>query len=236
MRLDKFIADMQSETRSAVREYIKRGAVTVNGAVMKKPEYKVNELEDKICLMGKELCFQQFAYYMLHKPADVVTATKDARERTVMDLMREAPGKNLFPVGRLDKDTEGLLLVTNDGALSHRLLSPKQHVEKTYYVECEGELSTDSVFRLEQGVDIGDDKLTLPAKVNEIKQLDGTYSLKLSITEGRFHQVKRMIQAVGGNVIYLKRISFGGLKLDETLSIGEWRLLRQEEIEQLKED
>ncbi|MBD5452691.1 MAG: rRNA pseudouridine synthase [Lachnospiraceae bacterium] len=236
MRLDKFIADMQSETRSAVREYIKRGAVTVNGEVVKKPEYKVNELEDKICLMGKELCFQQFVYYMLHKPADVVTATKDARERTVMDLMREASGKNLFPVGRLDKDTEGLLLVTNDGALSHRLLSPKRHVEKTYYVECEGELSTDAVFRLEQGVDIGDDKLTLPAGVNEIKRLDGTYSLKLSITEGRFHQVKRMIQAVGGNVTYLKRISFGGLKLDETLSTGEWRLLRQEEIEQLMEN
>lgn len=236
MRLDKLIADMQSETRSAARAYIKRGVVTVNAVVIRKPEYQVNAQEDNICLMGKTLCFQQFAYYMLHKPAGVVTATKDARERTVMDLMREASGKNLFPVGRLDKDTEGLLLVTNDGALSHRLLSPKRHVEKTYYVEFEGTLSTEAIFRLEQGVDIGDDKPTLPARVNDIKQLGKTYSLQLSITEGRFHQVKRMIQAVGGNVIYLKRISFGGLKLDEMLPAGAWRLLRQEEIEQLKED
>lgn len=235
MRLDKFIADMQSETRSAAREYIKRGTVTVNGEVVQKPEYKVNEQTDTVCLMGKELCFRQFVYYMLHKPSGVVTATKDARERTVMDLMRGADGKDLFPVGRLDKDTEGLLLITNDGALSHRLLSPKKHVEKTYYTECAGELSKDAVLKLEQGVDIGDDKPTLPARVSDVKRLDGTYSLKLSVTEGRFHQIKRMIQAVGGNVTYLKRISFGGLSLDDTLSVGEWRALRNEEIEQLKE-
>ena len=233
MRLDKFIADKQQETRSAAREHIKRGAVTVNAAVITKPDYKVNELEDTICFMGNELRFQQFVYYMLHKPANVVTATKDAKERTVMDLMRTAAGKNLFPVGRLDKDTEGLLLVTNDGALSHRLLSPKKHVEKTYYVECEGELTGEDIVKLEQGVDIGDDKPTLPARVAHVKRFVNTYSLELSITEGRFHQVKRMIHAVGGNVTYLKRIAFGGLALDDTLVAGEWRLLRQEEIEQL---
>lgn len=235
MRLDKLIADMQSETRSAARAYIKKGFVTVNTEVIRTPEYKVNELEDKICLMGNELCYKRFEYYMLHKPADIVTATKDTRERTVMDLMREASGKNLFPVGRLDKDTEGLLLITNDGALSHRLLSPKRHVEKTYYVECEGILTADDILKLEQGVDIGDDKLTLPASVSAVKQLDGAYSLMLSITEGRFHQVKRMIHAIGGNVTYLKRVSFGGLVLDETLAAGEWRMLRQEEIAQLME-
>ena len=233
MRLDKFIADMQQETRSAAREHIKRGSVTVNAAVITKPDHKINELEDIICFMGNELRFQQFVYYMLHKPANVVTATKDAKERTVMDLMRTAAGKNLFPVGRLDKDTEGLLLVTNDGALSHRLLSPKKHVEKTYYVECEGELTGEDILKLEQGVDIGDDKPTLPAKVEHVKQFVNTYSLELSITEGRFHQVKRMIHAVDGNVTYLKRIAFGGLALDNTLAAGEWRLLRQEEIEQL---
>lgn len=233
MRLDKFIADMQQETRSAAREHIKRGAVTVNAAVITKPEYKVNELKDTVCFMGNELRYQQFVYYMLHKPANVVTATKDAKERIVMDLMRTAAGKNLFPVGRLDKDTEGLLLVTNDGALSHRLLSPKKHVEKTYYVECEGELTGEDIVKLEQGVDIGDDKPTLPARVAHVKRLVDTYSLELSITEGRFHQVKRMIHAVGGNVTYLKRIAFGGLALDDTLAAGEWRLLRQEEIEQL---
>jgi len=234
MRLDKFIADMQSETRSAARAYIKKGAVTVNAEVIRNPEYKINELEDNVCFMGNVLSFEQFAYYMMNKPSGVVTATKDACGRTVMDLMRTALGKNLFPVGRLDKDTQGLLLVTNDGALSHRLLSPKRHVEKTYYVECEGGLTTDDILKLEQGVDIGDDKLTLPARVSDAKQLGDIYSFKLSITEGRYHQVKRMIHAIGGNVTYLKRISFGGLALDDTLAEGEWRMLRQEEIAQLR--
>lgn len=233
MRLDKMISQMQIGTRSQVKDYIKNGAVTVNGQVVKKPEYKVNELEDKICFMGRELCFQKYVYYMLNKPSGVVTATKDNHDKTVMDLMHGAVGKDLFPVGRLDKDTEGLLLITNDGALSHSLLSPKRHVEKTYYVECEGELTSEKILMLEQGVDIGDEKITLPANVSNVKQSDGAYSLLLSITEGRFHQVKRMIQAVGGNVTYLKRISFGGLFLDKALAKGEWRLLCQEEIMQL---
>lgn len=150
-----------------------------------------------------------------------------------MDLLQGAAGKDLFPVGRLDKDTEGLLLITNDGALSHSLLSPKKHVEKTYYAECEGTLSAEGITMLEQGVDIGDEKPTLPARVCRVKQSGNTYSLELSITEGRFHQVKRMIGAVGGKVTYLKRISFGGLVLDETLEKGAWRALRQEEVEQL---
>lgn len=233
MRLDKLIAQMQIGTRSQVKEYIKNGNITVNGQIVKKPESKVNEQEDRICFMGRELCFQKFAYYMLNKPCGVVTATKDNRDRTVMDLMHDAVGKDLFPVGRLDKDTEGLLLITNDGALSHSLLSPKKHVEKTYYVECEGELTPESIAMLEQGVDIGDAKRTLPASVSNVKQLGNTYSLLLSITEGRFHQVKRMIHAVGGNVTYLKRVSFGGLLLDEKLAKGAWRALRQEEIAQL---
>ena len=233
MRLDKLISQMQIGTRSQVKEYIRNGSVTVNGQVVKKPECKVNALEDKICYMGRELCFQKFEYYMLNKPSGVVTATKDSHDQTVMDLMHDAAGKDLFPVGRLDKDTEGLLLVTNDGTLSHKLLSPKMHVVKTYYVECEGALTSEGIFMLEQGVDIGDEKITLPASVSNVKQLDGTYSMLLSITEGRFHQVKRMIHAVGGNVTYLKRISFGGLFLDKTLANGAWRPLRQEEIMQL---
>lgn len=235
MRLDKLIADTQAGTRSEAKEHIKRGNVTINGAVIKKPEYKVNEFEDKICFMGNEICFQQFFYYMLHKPSGVVTATKDDRERTVMDLMGAAAGKNLFPVGRLDKDTEGLLLVTNDGALSHRLLSPKKHVEKTYYVECAGTITAEGILKLEQGVDIGDDKLTLPARVEHVKRSDAAYALELSVTEGRFHQVKRMMHAVGGEVTYLKRIAFGGLALDPSLAVGEWRSLRQEETEYLKQ-
>lgn len=233
MRLDKLLTQMQLGTRSQVKEHIKRGIVTVNDHVIKEPEHKVNEMEDKICFMGKELRFNQFAYYMLNKPQGVVTATEDHYDRTVMDLMCAAVGKDLFPVGRLDKDTVGLLLITNDGELSHRLLSPKRHVEKTYYVECKGVFTPEAIVRLEQGVDIGDDKLTLPARVNHVEQSDNAYSLELSITEGRFHQVKRMIQAVGGRVTYLKRVSFGGLVLDETLPEGAWRALEQEEIEQL---
>ena len=233
MRLDKLLAQMQIGTRSQVKESIRNGSITVNGQVVTKPEYKVNESEDQICFMGRELVFQKFVYYMLHKPSGVVTATKDSHDRTVMDLMQGAAGKDLFPVGRLDKDTEGLLFITNDGALSHRLLSPKKHVEKTYYVEYEGALTPESIAMLEQGVDIGDEKPTLPAKVCHVKQLDGTYSLELSIMEGRFHQVKRMIHAIGGHVLYLKRISFGGLTLDNTLAKGAWRTLTQEELERL---
>lgn len=229
MRLDKFLSEVQLGTRSQVKEQIRKGNVTVNGQVVKKPEQKINEAEDKVCFMGRALCFKQFAYYMLNKPQGVVTATKDHHDKTVMDLMCTAPGKDLFPVGRLDKDTVGLLLITNDGELSHRLLSPKRHVEKTYCVECEGALAPDAILRLEHGVDIGDDKLTLPAKVNRVKQSDNAYSLELTITEGRFHQVKRMMQAVGGKVTYLKRISFGGLVLDETLPEGAWRTLKPEE-------
>lgn len=234
MRLDKMLTQMQLGTRSQVKEYIKKGSVTVNGQTVKKPECQINETKDRICFMGKELCFQQFKYYMLNKPSGVVTATSDKWDRTVMDLLRDAPGRDLFPVGRLDKDTEGLLLITNDGALSHRLLSPKKHVEKTYYVECEGVLTCDDILQLEQGVDIGDDKPTLPARVSQVERSDNTYTIELSITEGRFHQVKRMIGAVGGRVIYLQRISFGGLFLDETLPKGTWRPLKQQEIAQLK--
>lgn len=233
MRLDKMLAQMQIGTRSQVKEYIKKGSVTVNGKVEKKPDIKIDEEKDEVCFMGKSLLFQKFEYYMLHKPAGVVTATKDNHDKTVMDLLSDASGKDLFPVGRLDKDTEGLLLITNDGMLSHRLLSPKKHVEKIYYVECEGILTQDNILQLEHGVDIGDDKLTLPAKVNNVIQSDNIYSLELTITEGRFHQVKRMINAIGGNVIYLKRISFGGLLLDEKLSKGKWRHLNDDEVARL---
>ncbi len=230
MRLDKFMAQAGAGTRSQVKEYIRKGNVAVNGSVVKRPELAVNELTDNIQLFGEKLCFKQYHYYMLNKPAGVVTATKDNHEMTVMDLMRTAQGRDLFPVGRLDKDTVGLLIITDDGELSHRLLSPKRHVEKTYYVEYEGELFPDAAERLARGVDIGDAAPTLPARVC----MTASCSLELSITEGRYHQVKRMIQAVGGKVTYLKRTAFGGLCLDESLPEGAWRELSEEETTQLK--
>ena len=167
---------------------------------------------------------------MLHKPAGVITATEDKAHETVMSLLGEDARKDFFPVGRLDKDTEGLLLITNDGELSHALLSPRKHVPKTYFVEVPEKLDLGQIEALEQGLDIGDDKKTLPAK---IEILDDTH-IHLTICEGRYHQVKRMLKAVGSEVLYLKRVSFGTLTLDDTLEKGSYRPLTEEEITALR--
>lgn len=235
MRLDKFLCDMQLGTRSQVKEAVRKGLVSVNGMPVKGPDYKLDERKDIVSYAGKELVYQNFYYYMLHKPAGVVTATRDNHETTVMDLLSDACGRNLAPVGRLDKDTEGLLLVTNDGELAHRLLAPGKHVAKTYYVECSGALTTDKLTLLENGVDIGDSELTRPARVQVISQSDGSYTMELTITEGRFHQVKRMVQAVGGSVTYLKRLSMGTLSLDGGLPKGSYRPLTEKELSDLKQ-
>lgn len=234
MRLDKFLCDMQLGTRSQVKEAVRKGLVSVNGMPVKSPDFKLDERKDVISYAGKELIYQDLYYYMLHKPAGVVTATRDHHEATVMDLLSGARGKNLSPVGRLDKDTEGLLLITNDGELAHRLLSPGKHVPKTYYVECSGVLTPDKRTLLENGVDIGDSELTHPASVQLICQSDCSYTMELTITEGRFHQVKRMVWAVGGSVTYLKRLSMGSLSLDGELPKGSYRPLTEKEILDLK--
>ena len=234
MRLDKYLADLQVGTRSQVKEYVKKGHVSVNGQVVKKADIKIDETKDEVCYQGKCLSYQKYRYYMLHKPAGVVTATKDSIDQTVLDLLPKELTKDIFPVGRLDKDTEGLLLLTNDGDLAHNLLSPKKHVAKTYYVECDGQLDEAKIERLCSGVDIGDDSITLPAKVEVVTVKNDRYVIKLTITEGRFHQVKRMIQAIGGQVTYLKRLSMGTLLLDEALEKGAFRELSEEEIADLK--
>lgn len=234
MRLDKFLCDMQIGTRSQVKDCIKKGNVSVNGVIIKSPDYKLDENTDNVSYMGKNVTYQSLYYYMLHKPMNVVTATKDSDNKTVMDLLPDACGKSLFPVGRLDKDTEGLLLITNDGELAHNLLSPIKHVEKTYYAECSGKIDTARIHMLETGVDIGDEEPTSPAKVRLISQSDCTYTIELTIMEGRFHQVKRMIQAVGGSVTYLKRLSMGSLSLDSDLPKGAYRPLTENEITRLK--
>jgi 16S rRNA pseudouridine516 synthase len=235
MRLDKFLCDMQLGTRSQVKDIIKKGNITVNGEIVKTADFKINENADDILYMGKSVKYQRYFYYMLHKPAGVVTATYDKNDKTVMDLLVGADGKDLSPVGRLDKDTEGLLLITNNGELNHNLLSPKKHVAKTYYVECDGAIDEDKIEALEKGVDIGDSKLTLPAKVSILESADNRYKMELTITEGRFHQVKRMVAAVGGEVTYLKRISFGTLILDGDLEKGKYRPLTPQEIDDLKQ-
>ena len=227
MRLDKFLCEMNIGTRSQVKELVKKGLVLVNGQVIRSAEYKINEQKDSIVFQGKELTYQKFVYYMLNKPKGVVSATQDNTAKTVTDLLAAEGRKDLFPVGRLDKDTEGLLLLTNDGALAHNLLSPKKHVDKTYLVETAHALSREDIDRLEQGVDIGEDRLTLPAKI----EVRSENIIHLTIQEGKFHQVKRMLQAVNNQVTALKRIRFGDIILDEKLAPGEYRaLIPQEEI------
>ncbi len=231
IRLDKYLCEMEAGTRSEVKAFIKKGRVTVNGETAKAPEQKVDETRDTVTLDGHSFSYQKFFYYMLHKPAGVVTAVRDHHDQTVLDLLVDAPGKDLSPVGRLDKDTEGLLLITNDGALSHRLLSPVKHVPKTYLVHTKRPVTSQMCEKLEAGVEIGDETPTAPAKTNLLSDTD--CGLLLTITEGRFHQVKRMLQAVGNEVVYLKRLSMGTLVLDETLSKGSWRALTEEEKAQL---
>ena len=236
MRLDKYLADAGLGSRSQVKELIKKGKISVDGSVCKSSDFSISESSIVMC-NGEEVSSSKFHYYMLNKPAGVISATEDKKDKTVLDLMKGAVGRNLFAAGRLDKDTEGLLLITDDGALSHRLLSPKYHVDKMYEVTCEGELDTTSVQTLENGMDIGEDRLTLPAKVEVISYdaSKGSSIVHFTIKEGMFHQVKRMFEKVGHPVLHLKRLTFGPLTLDPTLSPGTWRELTIKEIEALND-
>lgn len=232
IRLDKFLAQMNIGTRSEVKNAVRKGKVTVNGKVCKNAEEKIEESTDKVCYENREIVYEKYVYYMLNKPAGVVSATKDNVDKTVMDLFSDISGKDLFPVGRLDKDTEGLLLITNDGELAHNLLSPKKHISKTYRVRTRDILAKEQLEALERGVDIGEDTITLPAEAEQIEEKE----LFLTIYEGKFHQVKRMLKAVGNEVIYLERIKMGQLSLDETLPRGEFRKLTTDEVLLLKKD
>lgn len=235
IRLDKYLADMGCGTRQEVKKLIRSGQVSVNGAVVKKPETKVEQTVQEVCLNGEKVVYESFEYYMLNKPAGVISATEDRSCQTVVDLIQEKKRKDLFPVGRLDKDTEGLLLITNDGELAHRLLSPKKHVDKCYFARVSGKVTEDDVRSFENGVNIGSleqPEITMPGKL-EIITSDEISQIHLTIQEGKFHQVKRMFRAVGKEVIYLKRLRMGTLVLDENLSIGEYRPLTKEELEKL---
>lgn len=232
MRLDKFLCDTAGFTRTEAKNAVKKGQIAVNGQVQKAADFKVKENTDTVTFQGKPLSYAAFHYYMLHKPAGVITATEDKKESTVMDILREEKVKNLFPVGRLDKDTEGLLLITDDGELAHNLLSPKKHVDKEYLVKVRDSISEEDCRKLSEGVDIGDEKPTAPAKVERVAEKE----ILLTIREGRFHQVKRMLQAVGNEVLYLKRLSMGRLRLPEDLEKGAYRPLSEEELYKIKGD
>ena len=232
MRLDKFLCDTAGLTRTEAKNAVKKGQIAVNGQVQKAADFKVKETTDTVTFQGTPLSYAAFHYYILHKPAGVITATEDKKESTVMDILREEKVKNLFPVGRLDKDTEGLLLITDDGELAHNLLSPKKHVDKEYLVKVRDSISEDDCRKLSEGVDIGDEKPTAPAKVERVAEKE----ILLTIREGRFHQVKRMLQAVGNEVLYLKRLSMGSLRLPKDLEKGAYRPLSEDEIYKIKGD
>ena len=215
MRLDKLLVELNIGTRSEVKALLKKGLILVDGTKVTKPETKVDENTVVISYQGKDYSCKKFSYYIMNKPKGVITATEDAKEQTVMDVfygqVPDAP-RGLSPVGRLDKDTTGLLLITNNGQLAHDMLSPKKHVDKTYFVTMDGELTSDDVEALETGVRIGEGELTAPATV-EYQSGNTCY---ITIHEGKFHQVKRMFFAVGRQVVDLKRTAFGNLTLDES--------------------
>lgn len=228
MRLDKLLADSSIGTRSEVKTYIKKGRVTVNGVVCVKPEQKVEIGVDEICYDNEPIKVTAgFRYYIMNKPAGVITATRDDRDKTVLDLLPLSLRKGISPVGRLDKDTEGLLLLTDDGAFNHKLMAPKKHVPKKYFARLLNECNEDMVEAFKRGVDIGDEKLCKPA-ILEI--LDKKNEVYITITEGRYHQVKRMFEAFNNNVEYLRRVSIGHLELPSDLKPGSWREMAVEEI------
>lgn len=233
MRLDKFLTEMGLGTRTEVKKLLKTKQVTVNGEIVTKPETKVEPQTDQICYTGEVIAYCEYEYYLFHKPAGCVTATEDNLHKTVMDYLTDTVRSDLFPVGRLDIDTEGLLLITNNGALAHDLLSPSKHVAKTYYAVIEGMVTEEDVNLFKNGVDIGEEKLTKPAKLRVLESKP-TSKIELTITEGKFHQVKRMFEAVGKKVLYLKRISMGPLQLPDDLKPGEYRPLTAQEIAALK--
>lgn len=230
MRLDKFLAHSNIGTRKEVKKIIRSGRIKVNDKIIKNDDYKINEDKDSIYLDGELISYQQFYYVMLNKPQGYVSATIDDRYPTVLDCIYEDYAFDLFPVGRLDIDTEGLLLLTNDGGLAHDLLSPKKHVDKVYYVELEKTYSQKDIEKLEKGIAINDEEVCKEAKVDRIDES----RMFLTIQEGKFHQVKRMMHAIENEVTFLKRVQMGSLKLDETLSVGEYRELSEEEITLLK--
>lgn len=231
MRLDKYLADCGQGSRSILKEKIRKGRVTVNGITVKQSDYKIQEDTDTVCMEGVPVTYRKYAYYLLHKPAGTVCAVKDNTAPTVLSLLNGVTDKGLFPVGRLDKDTTGLLLITNDGPLAHYLLSPARHVDKTYLVTPKNPLSEEALKQLAEGVDIGDDTGTLPARAELLPE---TGQLFLTIREGRYHQVKRMLKAVGNEVLALKRCTFGPLVLEKDPAPGCFRPLTGEEIQKLR--
>lgn len=234
MRIDKFLANMGFGTRKEVKQLVKSKAVTINDETVKDSGKQLDPNADVVRVYGDIVAYKPFLYLMLNKPAGVISATEDYKDNTVIDLLDEdVKHYDLHPVGRLDKDTVGLLLLTNDGDLTHQLLSPKKKVPKKYYARIEGQVTEEDVTAFSQGVTLEDGYETKPGELTILESGPASV-IELVITEGKFHQVKRMFEAVGKKVVYLKRLEMGSLTLDETLREGEYRELTDEELDQLK--
>ena len=237
MRLDKFLVACAVGSRTEVKNLLKAGRVTVNGKKEKSAKLQIDEVIDEICFDGQKLDYEEFVYYMMNKPQGVISATEDPKHKTVLDLLDDlARSKEVFPVGRLDIDTHGLLLLTNDGQLAHALLSPKRHVEKTYLAQVDGIMTDEDIKAFEQGIPLKDFTCQ-PAKL-ELVSLDKEENqslVRVTIAEGKFHQVKRMVAYCGKEVVDLQRLTMGTLTLDEDLKRGEWRRLTKDELEALLE-
>jgi len=232
LRLDKLLAEAGFGTRSQVKKLIRKGHVEVNGEVVKEPSYQVEPDRDEVLVDGEPALYEETYYLILNKPRGYITSTKD-RELTVMELVSDIPRfEKLFPVGRLDKDAEGLLIMTNDGELAHRLTHPKWKIPKTYEVVVEGKLTEEAVKPLREGMELKDFK-TQPAEVQILEEGEEESRARITIREGKYHQVKRMFAAVGHPVKKLKRVKFGNLELGK-LPVGEYRHMTQEELSQLK--
>ena len=235
MRVDKLLSNVGVASRAELKKYCKQGLISVNGKVINNPGVQVDSESDDIRFNGEKIVYREFVYIMLNKPDGYISATFDKYDPIVLDLIDQSylvfeP----FPVGRLDKDTEGLLVLTNDGQLAHRVLSPKKHVPKTYYAKIQGKVTEEDILAFEKGVILDDGYETMPSQLKILKS-DDMSEIELTIHEGKFHQVKRMIESVGKKVVYLKRLSMGKLKLDESLGLGEYRELTEEEVKLIEE-
>lgn len=230
MRLDKMLSHTGYGSRKEAKELIRKGFVSVNGETILDDDFKVDEENDEVIIADNNISYDKFIYIMLNKPDGYVSATYDSHDPIVLDLIDGYEKRKLFPVGRLDKDTVGLLLITNDGDLAHRMLSPKKHVIKRYYLKFDGILTDKKISRFEEGITLEDGYLCMPASYEKLSENEGI----LSIKEGKYHQVKRMLEALDCTVTYLKRISFGPIELDKDLEEGKCRFLTEEELKRLK--
>lgn len=236
MRLDKFLVESGLGSRTEVKQLIKKRQVWVNGRAETAAKAQIDEKNDDILVSGQKVIYEKFVYYLLNKPQGVISATEDGRHRTVLDLLDDgARNKEVFPVGRLDIDTHGLLLLTNNGKLAHAMLSPKKHVNKTYQAAVAGIMTEEDIEHFARGIELKDFSCQ-PARLEilDTNQAVGTSLVQITIAEGKFHQVKRMVQACGKEVTDLKRLTMGPLHLDENLALGQWRRLTEAELESLE--